>query len=285
MRSADQGGDLCKQSLRKLIEFHIQSGTAGLVLAGTTGESSTLTPAERRKLLEEAVAAADGRIAIIAGTGTADTRQSIELTQDAQRRGVQACMLVVPAYSRPTQEGLYRHFTAIADATELPVMLYNVSHRTACDLQPQTVARLASHERIASLKESFGAERFRQLHSLLDEAIQAGFCLYSGTDELTLEAMQEGAHGVVSVVANVLPAKVAEMVSCKAQGDDTAAARLHQEMSELNTALFAESNPIPVKWALSQMGLIPPGIRLPLTEPTEQTQGELLRVLQGLKVV
>lgn len=280
-----EDGELCLESLHKLVEFHVQSGTAALVLAGTSGESPTLMAEERRQLLAAAVAAASGRIPIIAGTGTGDTRQSIALTQDAEQTGAQACMLVVPPYSKPEQEGLYRHFAAIADATELPVMLYNVAHRTACDLLPETVLRLASHPRIGALKESFGAERFGHLTQLLADELRAGFRLYSGTDELTLESMRAGAHGVVSVAANVLPREVASMVAHQASGKADEAQRLDERMAGMYAALFQESNPIPVKWALCEMGLIPPGIRLPLTEAKPETQKELSRVLAGHKSV
>lgn len=277
-------GSLCFESLQRLIEFHIQSGTAAVVLAGTTGESVTLSLEERSQLLQSAISTANGRIPVIAGTGTSDCRQSIEFSRQAEAEGADACMLVTPPYNRPSQEGMYRHFIAVADSVSLPVMLYNVPHRTACDLLPATVARLAQHPQIVAHKESLGGARFVELTKQLEDAGATHFKLYAGTDELLIETLDAGACGIVSVSANLVPTKIASICSLYADGKRNAATTLHEELMPLHQALFCEPSPTATKWALMRIGLIPKaeGIRLPLLPANEKTRRELLPLLASL---
>ena len=279
-------GSLCLKTVERLVEFHCENGTDGLVLAGTTGESCTLLAEERQQLIATGVRAANGALPIIAGTGTSDTATSIELSLQAQAEGADACMLAVPAYNRPPQEGLYRHFTAIADAISVPVMLYNVPHRTACDLQTQTVHRLSAHPRILALKDSLGAERFGELSQQLQSEVAAGFRLYSGSDDLLLESLDAGATGIVSVSANLVPAQVREVCSLHVAGKRDEAAEAHERLLPLHRALFVESSPIAVKWAMQQTGLLDgaDGIRLPLVPASDITRGELSPLLDTLTV-
>ena len=250
-------------ALKRLIDFHIENGTTGLVVAGTTGESATLEKEEHIELLVRAVELSAGRLPIIAGTGSNSTAQTIGLSTAVDRSGIDAFLVVVPYYNKPTQEGLFRHFSAVADAVTKPVMLYNVPGRTVADLLPETVARLAEHDNIFAIKEATGdIGRLRQIRELANPE----FRYYSGDDFTTLPFIEAGGHGVVTVTGNVAPRQVADLCSLAAAGDAGAAKAIDERLQGLNDAMFVESNPIPVKWALSQMGLIGPGIRLPLTE-------------------
>ena len=255
-------GQIDYECLRQLVDWHFEQGTAGLVIAGTTGESTTLAQQEHVELIRSAVEFADGRLPIIAGTGSNSTQQSIELSQEVGRLSVDAFLMVTPYYNKPTQEGLYRHYCAIADAVDQPVMLYNVPGRTAVDMLPETVARLSEHPRIFAIKEATGdLDRVAQILELS----QPGFRLYSGDDATAREFMLRGGHGVVSVTSNLAPARMAAMCEAALAGDAEAAAQIDAGLADLHRDLFVESNPIPVKWALERMGLIPEGIRLPLT--------------------
>ncbi len=261
---ADGGVD--ERALAGLVEFHVEAETAGLVIAGTTGESATLKRDEHIALIARSVELADGRIPVFAGTGSNSTAQTLDLSLAVSSLDVAGFLLVTPYYNKPTQEGLYRHFTTIADTLERPVMLYNVPGRTAVDMQPETVARLAEHPHITSLKEASGeVARVARLRELCGE----DFGLYSGDDATTREFILAGGNGVVSVTANVAPAMMQRMCMAALAGDAEHAAALDKPLAGLHEKLFVEANPIPVKWALERMGLINGGVRLPLTRLSE----------------
>ena len=249
-------------ALQGLIEFHIGAGTNGLVIAGTTGESATLEKGEHVALIRRAAEMVEGRIPVIAGTGSNSTRQTVDLSLEVADAAIDGYLLVVPYYNKPVQEGLYQHFRTIADAVDKPIMLYNVPGRTVADILPETVARLADHPNIVGLKDATGdMERMKEHLALLP----GDFKYYSGDDFTTLEFLKLGGHGVVTVSGNVAPRQVSDMCRAVADGDIAKAAEIDQSLQPLNTALFVESNPIPVKWALHEMGLISSVIRLPLT--------------------
>ncbi|MYA31134.1 MAG: 4-hydroxy-tetrahydrodipicolinate synthase [Gammaproteobacteria bacterium] len=259
----DAAGDVDYPAVDRLIDWHADSGTAALVVAGTTGESATLTHDEHAELIRYVAGQAGGRIPVVAGTGSNSTAQTIALSQAVAGSGIVAFLVVTPYYNKPTQEGMFRHFTAIADAVEQPLILYNVPVRTAVDLLPETVGRLAEHPRIGALKEATGeVERVGRLRALCGE----GFSLYSGDDATARDFMLAGGDGVISVTANVAPRAMADMCGAALAGDSARAAESDAPLAALHDALFLESNPIPVKWALNRMNRIGAGIRLPLTE-------------------
>jgi len=263
--------------LRRLIAWHIEEGTDGIVVAGTTGESATLTKSEHAAVIKAAVECAAGRIPVIAGTGSNSTAQTIELSQEVDALGVDAYLIVTPYYNKPTQQGLIRHYEAIADAVSRPIMLYNVPGRTAVDMLPETVAELAAHARITAIKEATGeVARVAQLRELCG----SDFALYSGDDATGREFMLAGGQGVISVTSNVAPRVMAAMCKAAIAGNSAAAAELDDPLSGLHNDLFVEANPIPVKWALQRMGLIEKGIRLPLTELTEANQPVVVAAMQ-----
>ena len=251
-------------SLKGLIEFHISEGTDGLVIAGTTGEAATMSRDEHTELVARSMQFVDGRLPVIAGTGSNSTRQTINMSCCIAETGVDAFLVVVPYYNKPVQEGIFQHFTAVADAAPKPVLMYNVPGRTVADMQAETVARLAAHDNIFGIKEATGdVGRMKQILTLVDDD---DFMLYSGDDFTALEFLKEGGHGIVTVSGNVVPAAIARLCSLVAQGALDEAKALDGSVQPLNDALFVESNPIPVKWALNQMGLIPPYLRLPMTQ-------------------
>jgi len=263
-------------SLKRLIDFHVSEGSNGLVIAGTTGESATLEKSEHVELVARAVELADGRLPIIAGTGSNSTSQTIDLSVAVATMGIDAYLLVVPYYNKPVQEGMFRHFSAVADAVDKPIMLYNVPGRTSSDLQPETVARLARHDNIFGIKEATGdMDRLAQIRAVVGD----DFMLYSGDDFTVLPFIEQGGHGVVTVSGNVVPAAMARLCKLAAAGQHAAAKALDEQLQPLNQSLFVESNPIPVKWALNQMGLIPPTIRLPLTEFSAQYHDDMRAAL------
>ena len=263
-------------SLKGLIDFHVGAGSNGLVIAGTTGEAATLNREEHAELLARAVEFADGRLPVIAGTGSNSTRQTINMSLHVGGSGIDAYLIVVPYYNKPVQEGMLQHFTAIADAVQKPVMMYNVPGRTVADMQAETVARLAQHDNIFGLKEATGdIDRLKQIQALVDDE----FMLYSGDDFTALEFLRAGGHGIVTVSGNVVPAAIARLCKLVAEGGYEEARALDDTLQPLNAALFVESNPIPVKWALNQMGLIPPGLRLPLTEFAGQYHDQMRAAL------
>ena len=249
-------------SLKRLIDFHVEQGSDGLVIAGTTGESPTLERSEHIELIGRAVEIAAGRIPVIAGTGSNSTQQSVKLSLAVAGTGIAAYMAVVPYYNKPTQEGLFRHYTAIADAIDKPLLMYNVPGRTVADMLPETIARLAGHENIFGVKEATGSiERLKEIQALVPES----FRLYSGDDFTLRPFIEQGGHGVVTVSGNVVPNQVATLARLAAEGKADEAKALDDRLQPLNKMLFCESNPIPVKWAVSEMGLMEPHIRLPLT--------------------
>lgn len=265
-------------ALKRLVDFHVENGTDGLVIAGTTGESATLAKEEHVALVHRAVELADGRLPVIAGVGSNSTSQTVDLARSVAGSGLDAYLVVVPYYNKPMQEGLFQHFSTVADAAEKPVMLYNVPGRTVADLLPETVARLASHENIFGIKEATGeVSRLKEIQAL----VSGDFHYYSGDDFTVLPFMQAGGHGVVTVTGNVAPALMASLCDLAARGDSDAAAEVDEKLQPLNSALFLESNPIPVKWAVSKMGLIDPAIRLPLTELGSEHHDAVLRAMSN----
>ncbi|MGF1613983.1 MAG: 4-hydroxy-tetrahydrodipicolinate synthase [Gammaproteobacteria bacterium] len=270
-------GAVDKSSLDRLIDWHIESGTEAIVAVGTTGESATLTTSEHCDVIAHVVERVDHRIPVIAGTGANATGEAIELTRCAQEAGADACLLVAPYYNKPTQEGLYRHYKAVAEAVPIAQILYNVPGRTACDILPETVARLAEIPNIVGIKEASDLSRVQTLL----ERVDASFAVYSGDDSMAMEALLAGARGVISVTANVAPQLMHEMCARALRGDRAGATALNERLMPLHEVLFVESNPIPVKWALHTMGLIPPGIRLPLTPLAEPHRPRVRAVLQA----
>ena len=266
-------------ALDGLVDWHLQSGTHGLVPVGTTGESATLTHAEHKQVIQAVVRRVDGRRPVVAGTGANATAEAIELTKAAQGDGADYCLSVTPYYNKPTQEGLYRHFCAIAEAADLPMVLYNVPPRTACDMQAATVARLAAVDGIVGIKEACGdADRVAQIKALVAD----DFVLLSGEDAQTLSMFGHGAQGTISVTANVLPALMAQFCQAFLDGDAETAAQLDAKLQPIHEILFVETSPIPTKWALAAMGRIAPGIRLPLVELTAAPQVEVRKRLERL---
>lgn len=265
-------------ALDRLVEFHIDNGTDGIVAVGTTGESATLDVEEHIEVVRRTVVKAAGRIPVIAGTGANSTSEAIELTRLAKQAGADACLLVTPYYNKPTQEGLYLHYKAIAAAVAIPLILYNVPGRTACDMQPETVARLAGIENIVGLKEASGSlERNRKLVALVGDQLT----LLSGDDEIAVESALAGFRGVISVTANIAPRKVRDAIAAAQQGKTEEARRINQTLAGLHRAMFLEANPIPAKWALARVGMIGDGIRLPLTPLARQFHGEVVEALNA----
>lgn len=268
-------GSIDPTAWARLIDWHIESGTRGIVVGGSTGESATLTDAELWELTQRACEQARKRIAVIVGVGSSSTAVTVERARRFSQLGVEGILVVTPAYNRPTQEGLYRHYEAVAAASAKPVILYNVPSRTAVDLLPATVGRLSQLERIVAVKESVPG-RERELLA----ACRQGFVVLSGDDATAREAILAGARGVISVTANVAPGAMAAMVAAALRGDREAAARLDAPLAALHRDLFVEANPIPAKWALAQAGWIERGIRLPLTELAAAHQPVVLAALR-----
>lgn len=269
----DAGGTVNDRDLDRLINFHVQAGTEALIIAGTTGESATLDHSEHVDLIARSCEIAAGRVPIIAGTGSNSTRQTLELSKAACRLPIVALLIVTPYYNKPTQEGMYRHFSTIADSVDRPIILYNVPGRTAVDLKPATVIRLAENANIPAIKEATGElERVTTLR----EACGRDFSLLSGDDATAREFMLAGGNGVISVTANVAPAPMRALCDAARAGRREEAERIDASLQSLHESLFLESNPIPVKWAVEQMGLIGPGIRLPLTKFSAQYHERLL---------
>lgn len=263
-------------ALERLIDLHVEQGSDGLVIAGTTGESATLEESEHLELIIRATEYVAGRLTVLAGTGSNSTQQTIDLSLEVMHTAIDGYLLVAPYYNKPVQEGIFRHFSTIADALDKPIMLYNVPGRTVTDILPETLARLAEHPNIVALKDATG-----DMQRLKDQQAVTGddFLYFSGDDFTTLEFIRLGGHGVVTVSGNVAPRAVAEL--CRAATGDTDRARvLDASLQPLNDALFVESNPIPVKWALQQMGLISGEIRLPLTPFAGQYHAQMKDALK-----
>ena len=277
-----EDGSLDLAAYRALIDWHIEQGTAAIVAVGTTGESPTVDVEEHCELIRVAVEQVAGRIPVIAGTGGNATREAIELTQFARKAGASASLQVVPYYNKPTQEGLYRHFSAVAEAADLPMILYNVPGRTVADLSNDTVLRLAQVPGIVGLKDATGdIPRTTDLLSRLP----ADFAVYSGNDDSALATIAMGGHGVISVTANVAPRQMAQMCAAALAADWTRAQALNRQLLPLNLKLFVEANPIPVKWALARMGRIGDGIRLPLTPLSAGYHETVLTAMKAAGVI
>ena len=277
-----ESGDVDHVAFGRLLDWHARQGTDGIVIAGTTGESPTVTAAEAAELLQIAVQRIGGRMPVIAGTGGNSTAESIERTRAACELGVDGVLVVTPYYNRPPQEGLYRHFSLVADASSVPLILYNVPSRTACDLLPETVERLSFHPQIIGIKEATGSvERGAEILRRCGD----DFLLLSGDDASCRELIGAGAQGVITVTGNVAPRMMHEMVEAALADDPVGARELDGRLAGLHTALFVESNPIPVKWALGRLGLIGPGIRLPLVPLAESNQAVVLAAMRRAGVI
>ncbi len=261
--------DIDWPSLKELVEWHVQQGTNGIVAVGTTGESATLNVSEHKEVIKVVVDQVAGRVPVIAGTGANSTAEAIILTKAAKESGADACLLVTPYYNKPTQEGLYVHYKTIAEAVDIDQILYNVPGRTACDMQPDTVARLSKLDNIVGIKEATGD---LSRVGVLKADCADGFAIYSGDDVTARELMLMGGHGDISVTANVAPKLMSDMCAAAIAGDTELAAKIDMSLAALHTALFLESNPIPVKWAVSQMGLMDNVLRLPMTPLSRQHQ-------------
>lgn len=273
-----ENGDIDWPALDKLVEFHIKNGTKSIVAVGTSGESATLTPVEHCAVIKRVVEVVAKRIPVIAGTGANNTQEAIDLSKEAKAMGADACLSVVPYYNKPTQEGMYLHFKAIAEAVDIPQILYNVPGRTMADMQEETTLRLARDvSNIVGIKDATGdVERNR---SLVKNA-PPGFAVYSGDDITAVELMLAGGHGNISVTANVAPKLMSKLCSLAIAGETEQARVLNNSLMTLHNQLFTESNPIPVKWAVAQLGLMSEGIRLPLTPLSEKYKGSLVSALR-----
>jgi 4-hydroxy-tetrahydrodipicolinate synthase len=264
-------------ALCRLVDFHVEQGSDAIVAVGTTGESATLDEQEHCDVIRRVVEHCAGRVPVIAGTGANSTTEAIALTRCAKDAGADACLLVTPYYNKPTQEGLYLHHKAVAEAVDIPQILYNVPGRTACDMLPETVARLARVDNIVGIKEATGdLSRVERIRALCGD----GLDIYSGDDATSRELLLRGGQGVISVTANVAPRQMHEMCMAALAGDGVRAAALDVPLRGLHQALFVESNPIPVKWAVAELGLCGQGIRLPLTWLSEAARPRVREALQ-----
>ena len=274
--------ELDHQALENLLEFHIEQGSDAIVSVGTTGESATLTEKEHCAVIKEMVEIVNGRIPVIAGTGANSNIEAIALTTCAKKVGADACLLVTPYYNKPTQEGLYQHYKAVAETVDIPQILYNVPGRTACDMLPETVIQLASIENIIGVKEATAdLSRVKQIR----ESAGDDFLLLSGDDETTKDFILEGGDGTISVTANVAPKAMHKMCALALKGDAEGATKIDETLIGLHQKLFIESNPIPVKWAVYKLGLIQAGIRLPMTWMSESVEAELLEAMKQAGVI
>jgi 4-hydroxy-tetrahydrodipicolinate synthase len=275
-------GALDEEALHRLIEFHLEHNTDAIVAVGTTGESPTLDFDEHCHVIRRAVELVKGRVPVIAGTGSNATKEAIELTQCALRASADACLLVTPYYNRPTQEGLFLHHEAVAKAVPIPQILYNVPGRTACDMLPETVERLSRIANIVGIKEATGdVERVRRILEGCGDRLD----VYGGDDATGLETMVLGAKGVISVTANVAPRAMHDVCAAALAGNIAVARSLNERLMPLHRQLFVEANPIPVKWALYEMGLISPGIRLPLTVLSERYHDAVRQAMKTAGIV
>lgn len=270
-------GDVDWAALEKLVQWHLDSGTHGIVPMGTTGESATLDTDEHLKVIRRTIEIVAKQVPVIAGTGSNSTSEAIHQTQAAAKFGTDACLIVTPYYNKPTQEGLYQHYRAISQACDVPVVLYNVPPRTACDMKAETVGRISALPGVVGIKEACGdPERIAAIRAVTP----AGFIMLSGEDAQTLRMMELGAVGTISVTANVLPKQMAQFCDAFLAGEVERAAELDRQLQPIHQILFVETSPAPTKWALLEMGRIERGIRLPLVELSEQNRPELIRRLK-----
>lgn len=278
----DERGAVDNESLKRLVEFHIAEGTDALVAVGTTGESATLDEHEHCAVIKSIVDYVRGRIPVIAGTGANSTTEAITLTRLAKEMGADACLIVTPYYNKPTQQGLYLHYQAIAAAVDIPQILYNVPGRTACDMLPETVGRLSHVRNIIGVKEATGdLSRIKTIRDLAGD----DFAIYTGDDASSCEFCLQGGNGSITVTGNVAPKRVHQMITAALAGNREAALVLDKKLSELHEKLFIQSNPIPVKWAVAEMGLMGKGIRLPLTWLTEDCFAAVRNAMRLAEVI
>jgi len=275
-------GEIDYECLRNLIDWHIKEGTNGIVSVGTTGESATLNFNEHLDAIKYTINHVKNRIPVIAGTGANSTQEAIDLTEESRKLGADYALLVTPYYNKPNQKGLLEHYAAIADSVDINQILYNVPSRTSCDLIPKTVEILSNHPKIIGIKEAI--DDMNRIKQLVEISLKSNdrFMVYSGDDPTFLEALKIGAHGVISVAANVVPNKISNICSSVRNGEIESAISLNQKLNNLYSLLFVESNPMPVKWAVSKMGLIKPHIRLPLVELDETFHEKTLSELNNL---
>jgi 4-hydroxy-tetrahydrodipicolinate synthase len=277
-----ENGAIDKESLKKLVEYHIAQGTDALVAVGTSGESATLDEDEHIDVIKSVVDYSDGRIPVIAGTGANSTTEAIALTRKAKEAGADACLIVTPYYNKPTQEGLYLHYKAIAEAVEIPQILYNVPGRTACDMLPETVGRLSHIANIVGIKEATGdLSRVKIIRDLTGP----DFAIYTGDDATSREFCLLGGNGTITVTGNVAPCLVHQMIIAAMKGDKETALTIDNKLAALHKNLFIQSNPIPVKWAVAEMGLMGKGIRLPLTWLTEDCFDAVRNAMRQAEVI
>jgi 4-hydroxy-tetrahydrodipicolinate synthase len=278
----NEDGSVDDAALQRLVDWHVEQGTDGIVSVGTTGESATLDADEHCRVMRQTVEFAAGRIPVIGGTGANSTSEAIALTKCAKSAGVDACLLVTPYYNKPTQQGLYLHHKTVAEAVDVPQILYNVPGRTACDMQPETVGRLAEVPNIVGIKEASGdLSRVRRIRELTGTE----FDILSGDDATALDLMILGGQGVISVTANVAPADMARLCAAAREGRYDEAAEIDRRLRGLHADLFVESNPIPVKWAVAELGLMGRGIRLPLTWLSETGHERVRRAMRQAGVL
>jgi 4-hydroxy-tetrahydrodipicolinate synthase len=277
-----ENGAIDKESLKKLVEYHIAQGTDALVAVGTSGESATLDEDEHIDVIKSVVDYTNGRIPVIAGTGANSTTEAIALTRKAKQAGADACLIVTPYYNKPTQEGLYLHYKALAEAVEIPQILYNVPGRTACDMLPETVGRLSHIANIVGVKEATGdLSRVKIIRDLTGP----DFAIYTGDDATSREFCLLGGNGTITVTGNVAPRLVHEMIIAAMTGDKETALAIDNKLAALHKNLFIQSNPIPVKWAVAEMGLMGKGIRLPLTWLTEDCFDVVRNAMRQAEVI
>jgi 4-hydroxy-tetrahydrodipicolinate synthase len=278
----DESGAVDRDSLKKLVEYYIEQGTDAIVAVGTTGESATLDEDEHCAVIKWVVDYVDGRIPVIAGTGANATTEAINLTRRAKEVGADACLIVTPYYNKPTQEGLYLHHKAIAEAVDIPQILYNVPGRTACDMLPETVGRLSRVKNIVGVKEATGdLSRVKKIRELTGN----DFAIYTGDDATSREFCLLGGNGTITVTGNVAPKLVHEMIMAAINGDSETASAIDAKLAGLHKNLFIQSNPIPVKWAVAEMGLMGKGIRLPLTWLTEECFPAVREAMRQAEVI
>ncbi|WP_027156841.1 4-hydroxy-tetrahydrodipicolinate synthase [Methylobacter luteus] len=278
----EESGAVDRNSLKKLVEYHIEQGTDAIVAVGTTGESATLDEDEHCGVIKLVVDYVGGRIPVIAGTGANSTTEAISLTRRAKEVGADACLIVTPYYNKPTQEGLYLHHKAIAEAVDIPQILYNVPGRTACDMLPETVGRLSHVRNIVGVKEATGdLSRVKKIRDLTGD----DFAIYTGDDATSREFCLLGGNGTITVTGNVAPKLVHEMIMAAIKGDRETASAIDAKLAGLHKNLFIQSNPIPVKWAVAEMGLMGKGIRLPLTWLTEDCFGAVREAMRQAEVI
>ncbi|MDA9633767.1 4-hydroxy-tetrahydrodipicolinate synthase [Pseudomonadota bacterium] len=280
-------GSLDFDALEGLIEWHVESGTDGIVSVGTTGESATVSVPEHLEIIEKTIEFVDGRVPVIAGTGGNSTQEAVELTQKASELGADYALIVTPYYNKPNQEGLFQHFIKIADSVEIPQILYNVPSRTACDLSPQTVSRLAEHQNIIGIKEALdSSERLSELIRISQSiADQKNFSIFSGDDPSFNSFMANGGDGVISVAANIVPKYISQICSLNLSDQFDDANEINSLLENLYELLFVESNPIPVKWMLNKTGRIQSGIRLPLIPLNQIFHEKTINEMIKLKLI